>query len=413
MYLKCISCEKHYLPEELIYTCPDCGLLKGTLEVHYDLDEIKKSKLLTRKKLKENYNFNIWRYLPILPINRPDLIIPLQVGWTPIYRSQKLEESLSLQSVWVKNDGQNPTGSYKDRASAVAIVKAQEIGATTVTAASTGNAASSWSAFAALAGLKNVIFVPENIPKAKVAQLLVYGAKVAIVQDNYDVAFDLCYQASQKWGWYNRSTAINPYLAEGKKTGALEICEQLEWKIPTHIIVSVGDGNIIQAMWKGFKEFYALGLIDSLPQMVGVQAEGAAPLVEAAKNNQMYFEAIKPETIADSIAVGIPRDGIKALKAVKESKGIWVSVSDQEILNAIPLLATSTGVLAEPAGATAMAGLLKLVKQGKMSMDDQVVVMVTGNGLKDIEMLIKSVANSPISVQNSLDDIENKFSFLF
>ncbi len=413
MYLKCVSCGKHYLPEQLIYTCPDCGLLKGTLEVHYDLDKIKQSQLLTKKKLKENYNFNLWRYLPILPIERPDLIISLQVGWTPIYRSPKLEELLSLQSVWVKNDGQSPTGSFKDRASAVAIVKAQEIGATTVTAASTGNAASSWSAFAALAGLKNVIFVPENIPKAKIAQLLVYGAKVAIVQDNYDAAFDLCYQASQKWGWYNRSTAINPYLAEGKKTAALEICEQLEWNIPTHIIVSVGDGNIIQAMWKGFKEFYTLGLIDNLPQMIGVQAEGAAPLVEAAKKNQMLFEPIKPETIADSIAVGIPRDGVKALKAVKESKGMWLSVCDREILDAIPLLATSTGVLAEPSAAAAMAGLLKLVKQEKMSIHDRVVVMATGHGLKDINMLMKSVANSPISVKNNLDDIENKFSFLF
>ncbi|RMF60452.1 MAG: pyridoxal-phosphate dependent enzyme, partial [Calditrichaeota bacterium] len=280
--LRCVSCGKEFQPDELDYTCPDCGPLLGTLDVLYDYPAV--AKQLTREALAAETRQDHWRYLPILPVLNPELIQPLQVGWTPLYRGRKLESEWGVQRIWIKDDGRNPTASFKDRASSVGVVKALEKGARVVTAASTGNAASSWSAFTALAGLRTYIFVPQNAPRAKIAQLLLYGATVLEVQGTYDDAFDLCCEAADKWGWYNRSTAINPYLGEGKKTAALEICEQLDWQVPDYVFVSVGDGCILQGTWKGFKDFHEIGLIDKLPKLVGVQAEGAAPLVKAWQN---------------------------------------------------------------------------------------------------------------------------------
>jgi threonine synthase len=404
--LKCITCEKEYQPTEIDYTCPDCGPLLGTLQVLYDYDAIKKE--LTHNYLSSNRSFNHWRYLPLLPIDNPNFIQQLSVGWTPIYLNSEIAQELGAKSVWIKDDGRNPTGSLKDRASSVGVVKALEKGAKTVTAASTGNAASSWSAFTALAGLRTVIFVPKNAPRAKIVQLLVYGATVLQVNANYDEAFDLCCKAAEKWGWYNRSTAINPYLGEGKKTTALEICEQLNWQVPDFVFVSVGDGCIFQGMWKGFKEFYHLGLIEKLPKLIGVQAEGSAPLVKAFQTGANSAEPLQPNTIADSISVGIPRDQVKALKAVRESEGGFIAVSDHQILDAISNLAKKTGVLAEPAGAAGMAGLYKFAQQGKISSQQTAVVMVTGNGLKDIDGVMKAVDRQPVKVENALEDVAEK-----
>lgn len=406
--LKCVSCKKEYQPNELGYTCPNCGPLLGTLDVIYDYKSI--SKKLTHDSLARNLEASHWRYLPILPISTPDFIQPLSVGWTPIYRSNNLEKVWGLKNIWIKDDGRNPTASFKDRASSVAIVKALEKGVKTVTAASTGNAAASWSAFTALAGLETFIFVPHNAPKAKLTQLLLYGAKVIKVNGTYDEAFDLCCQAAEKWGWYNRSTAINPYLGEGKKTGALEICEQLNWHVPDYVFVAVGDGCILQGTWKGFKDFYEIGLIDKLPKIIGVQAEGAAPLFQAWQEGVDRCEPMIPQTVADSISVGVPRDQIKALRAVRESEGQFVTVSDDEILSAISLLTRKVGVFAEPAGATSMAGLKKLAESGTCGKDDHVVVLVTGNGLKDVEGAMKAVKQHPVIVENSLEDVERKLS---
>ena len=405
-FLKCVTCQTEYSPNEIDYTCPKCGPLLGTLDVIYDTKSIAKE--LTRNSLTKNSKRNHWRYLPILPISNPDYIQPLEVGWTPIYRSNKLEKEWGLSAIWIKDDGRNPTASFKDRASSVAVVKALEKGAKTVTAASTGNAASSWSAFTALAGLETFIFVPYNTPKAKLTQLLLYGAKVIQVSGTYDEAFDLCCQAAEEWGWYNRSTAINPYLGEGKKTGALEICEQLNWQVPDYVFVSVGDGCILQGTWKGFKDFCEIGLIDKLPKMIGVQAEGSAPLFQAWQQGADRCEPMIPHTVADSISVGVPRDQIKALRAVRESEGQFVTVSDDEILSAISLLAGKVGVFAEPAGATALAGLKKLAESGTCGKDDHVVVMVTGNGLKDVEGAMHAVKQQPVVVENSLEDVEQK-----
>ena len=406
--LKCITCGKEYQPSEIDYTCPDCGPLLGTLQVLYDYNAIKKE--LTKNYLSSNKDFTHWRYLPLLPINNPDFIQKLSVGWTPVYHNSSIAQELGIKSVWIKDDGRNPTGSLKDRASSVGVVKALEKGAQTVTAASTGNAASSWSAFTALANLRTIIFVPHNAPRAKIAQLLLYGATVLRVNGNYDEAFDLCRQAAERWGWYNRSTAINPYLGEGKKTAALEICEQLNWQVPDFVFVSVGDGCIFQGMWKGFKESYQFGLIDRLPKMIGVQAEGCAPLVKAFQAGANRAEPLQPNTIADSISVGIPRDQVKALKAVRESEGGFIAVSDHQILDAISNLAKKVGVLAEPAGAAAMAGLYKFAQQGKISSQQTAVVMVTGNGLKDIDGVMKAVDRKLVEVENALEDVAEKLS---
>jgi threonine synthase len=404
--LKCVSCGREFSTREIDYTCPACGPLRGTLQVVYDYRNVRK--ILTKTCLANHKNFSHWRYLPILPINQPEKILPLAVGWTPIYRSAALENDWGLRQIRIKDDTRNPSASLKDRASSVGVVKALEKGVETVTAASSGNAAASWAAFTALAGLRTIIFVPQSAPRAKIAQLLLYGATVLKVNGSYDDAFDLCCQAAEKWGWYNRSTAINPYLGEGKKTAALEICEQLDWEVPDYVFVSVGDGCIFQGMWKGFKDFYEIGLIDRLPKMIGVQAAGSAPLVKAWENGAAHCQPIVAQTIADSISVGIPRDQIKALQAARESGGRFVAVSDREILEAITILARKTGVFAEPAGAAALAGLKKLAEQGFCGSRDSAVVIVTGHGLKDIDGTLKAVSQMPLSVETNLEDVEEK-----
>lgn len=377
--------------------------MRGTLEVLYDYDRVAKE--LTRDALTSNRDFSHWRYLPVLPIENERFIQPLAVGWTPTYENSTMAEKLGLKNLWVKDDGRNPSASYKDRASSVAVVKALEKSALIITAASTGNAASSLAAFTALAGLKTIIFVPHDAPKAKLTQLLLFGAKVLRVNGTYDDAFDLCCVAAEKWGWYNRSTAINPYLGEGKKTGAFEICEQLNWQVPDYVFVAVGDGCIYQSLWKGFKEFHQIGLIDRTPKIIGVQAEGAAPLVQAFIAGKEITEPVETNTFADSIAVGVPRDQVKALKAVRESGGKFIAVSDAEIKNAISELAGNAGVLAEPAGATGMAGLTKMANNSEIKSYETAVVLVTGNGLKDIDGVMKASTSQAVLVKNDIENI--------
>ncbi len=391
--LRCVLCGAEYRPDEVTYVCPRHGS-EGILDVIYDYPAI--GRQLNREVLAERREPSIWRYLELLPVERPDRIPPLQVGWTPLYRARRLEERLGLQSLWVKDDGRNPTASFKDRASAVGVVKACELGKRTVTAASTGNAASSLAGLAASIGLPTVIFVPERAPEAKVAQLLLFGATVFMIRGNYDQAFDLCLHASEVYGWYSRNTAYNPYLSEGKKTAALEICEQLHWQAPDRIYVAVGDGCIIGGLGKGLRDLYALGLIDRLPRLMGVQAEGSAVLARAWQRGGEEIEPIVPETLADSISVGIPRDRIKALRAVRETQGAYVTVSDDEILEAMRILAREAGVFAEPAGATPLAGLRRTLREGTVDPGERIVVLVTGNGLKDVQSAIRAAGEPGI-----------------
>jgi threonine synthase len=286
----------------------------------------------------------------------------------------------------VKDDGQNPTASYKDRASSLVVIKAQEKGRSIVTCASTGNAASSLSGFAAAAGLPAVIFVPERAPEAKVAQLLVYGAKVFSVRGSYDDAYDLAAEAAEAFGWYNRSAAMNPYLVEGKKTGAYEIAEQLDWTPPDVVFVGVGDGSVISGLCKGFEEFARLGLIERVPRVIGVQAEGSSPIAAAFaryRGGTVAFDDTAAETVADSICVGKPRDVVKAVTYVARNGGAFVTVTDDEILDAILTLARATGVFAEPAGAASYAGLLRMARTGSLA-GKSAAVVISGHGLKDV-----------------------------
>lgn len=385
--LKCVLCGAEYDVDEVRYVCPKHGD-EGILDVVYDYDLI--AHRLTRERLADDRNSSIWRYADLLPIADPNLAPPLQVGWTPLYRAEKLEKRLGLQYLWVKDDGREPTASFKDRASAVGVVKALELGRDVMTCASTGNAASSLAGLAASLGLTTYIFVPRTAPQAKVAQLLIFGANVIMVEGTYDQAFDLCLEASREYGWYSRNTAYNPYLSEGKKTAALEICEQLGWEAPDRIFVSVGDGCIIGGLWKGLKDLLALGFIDKMPKLMGVQAEGAAPLVRAWREGTEEIEPVVLNTLADSIAVGVPRDRIKALRAVRETGGEYLAVSDEEILDAMRVLARWAAVFAEPAGATGFAGLARLVREGRIDPEERIVVLVTGNGLKDVASAIKA-----------------------
>lgn len=399
-HLKCSKCGAEF-SEEVMYHCPHCGT-EGTLYVVFDMDEVKKE--LTREYLRDNKDYSIWRYLPLMPLEGKTGAAPLHIGWTPMYKSGRLETLLGIKNIYVKDEGRNPTASFKDRASAVGVAKAIELHKDIICAASTGNAASSLSGFAACMGIKNYIFVPKTIPEGKLAQLLIFGSKVILVDGDYDTAFDFCLKAVEHFGWYNRSCAINPYLCDGKKTAAFEICEQLDFKVPDKVVMSVGDGCSISGVWKGFKEFYDLGIIDKLPVMVSVQAEGSNPVNRSYVQNKKDFDYIPPVTIADSISVGIPRNGYKALAALRESNGIAVDVSDDQILEAMKVLARHTGVFGEPAGVTGFAGLMKLAKQGAIKSDETVALVVSGSGLKDVKSAQKAVER-PEAIKPDMDTL--------
>ena len=400
--LKCVKCGREYNEAEILYTCRDCGI-DGILDVVLDYDSIRKE--LTHEYLKNNKDYSLWRYLPAIPLEKTGGIQPLQVGWTPLYNIKSLSKETGLSSFFLKDDSRNPTASLKDRASAVGVAKAVELERSVMCAASTGNAASSLSGFAAVAGIKTYIFVPETAPEAKVTQLLIYGSNVFLVKGTYDEAVELCFKAAEEFGWYNRSCAINPYLVEGKKTISYEICEQLSWKAPDIAVVAVGDGCTIGGVWKGFKECFELGLIDKFPKIVGVQAENSNPVTRAFNKNTYEFEYRVPDTLADSISVGIPRNGIKALNALHESGGYMVDVSDEEILAAMKILAQKTGVFGEPAGVTSFAGIMKMKELGLLNGDEKVVSIVSGSGLKDIKSAMKA-AGEANHVEPDLNDLK-------
>ncbi len=401
--LKCVLCGASYAPGEVEYTCPACGL-DGTLDVLYDYEEA--ARTMTKESLSGRER-SLWRYEEILPIVDKGSIPHLAVGWTPLYECPAVAEEYGVREFRVKDDGRNPTGSLKDRASAVGVARAIDINQRTIACASTGNAASSLSGFAAVGGLRSFIFVPEKAPVAKVTQLLVYGATVVLVKGDYADVFNLATAAIKKYGWYNRNCAINPYLVEGKKTCALEIAEQTGWDLPDRVFISVGDGCCIGGLYKGFSDLLRMGLISRMPKIVGVQAQGAKPIYEAFKNKAERVAFGPADTVADSISVGAPRNWAKALRAVRSSEGDMVTVSDEEILSAIPELARKTGVFGEPAGAAAFAGFRKMAKEGLLGRGERVAVVVTGNGLKDIESARKSVG-APMLVEPTIEDFSGQ-----
>ena len=326
-YGRCVKCGKTYEAVPDLTTC-ECG---GILDIVYDYDYIKS--VFTKETLKNRQNFTMWRYRELLPVEDTTPDPPLRVGWSPLYAADRLAKQLGIAKLYVKDDGLNPTASLKDRASAMAVAKAKEAGAKVIACSSTGNAASSLAGNAAAAGFETYIFVPSRAPKGKVAQLMTFGATVISVQGSYEDTFELSKAAIDRWGWYNRNAAINPYLSEGKKTVSLEIMEQLNWVVPDYIAISVGDGCTIAGLWKGLKDLYAIGFIDRLPRLISAQAAGCCPLNRAIAENQPWHP-MEENTLADSIAVGVPRNADKALMAIRESNGLVVNVTDEEIMAA-------------------------------------------------------------------------------
>jgi threonine synthase len=404
--LRCLICGEEYPPDTVAYVCPRHDR-EGILDVQYDYRRIDRH--FSREQLTASRDGSIWRYKPLLPVMPEAAVPPLMVGGTPLYDVPKLAAEVGIRRLCIKDDGRQPTASFKDRASAIAVVKAREQNAAVIATASTGNAAAALSGLCAAVGQPNVILVPESAPPAKIAQLLVFGSRVLLVEGSYDQAFDLCLQAAESRGWYNRNTGYNPYMTEGKKTAAYEICEQLNWQPPDRIFVSVGDGCIIGGIHKGLKDLSALGWIDRLPRLTGVQAEGSAFLYQAWKSGEdvLTKAPVAAHSVADSICAGLPRDRIKAMAAVRETEGCFITVSDEEILQAVTGLARGCGVFAEPAGAAAFAGFLKAVRQGELKADESVVVINTGNGLKDIAAATRAVTLSGNNAQRVSPDLKN------
>jgi threonine synthase len=402
----CSLCREEYSPTDVTYTCPKDG---GNLDVVLDYDSIKSK--YTPDDILSRTDPSLWRFLPLLPVQEPPgEATPLHVaGGTPVFKLERLAEKLGLKYLWLKDESRNPTASFKDRASAIVVARAQEIGAEVVVTASTGNAGAALAGMSAAVGQKAIIFAPKSAPQAKVAQLLVFGAKVILVDGTYDDAFDLTVKAANEFGWYCRNTGYNPFTAEGKKTAALEIWEWWEsthqkWHeevgmdvdhAPLTVFISVGDGNIISGIHKGFKDLYQLGWLPRIPRIIGVQADGSAAISNAFHADTETITPVSAQTIADSISVDLPRDGVRAVRAAKETGGTYVNVSDEEILKAIAELGR-LGIFAEPAGATAYAGLVKAAAAGVVGSEDPILVLNTGSGLKDVRAAMQAVPSAPI-----------------
>ncbi|MBS3937077.1 MAG: threonine synthase [Peptococcaceae bacterium] len=397
-HLICLHCGRQQQALPSTCTCAACA---GILEVVYDYDRV--AEKVNREYFRDLREYSLWRYLPLLPVEPHTPRTPLRVGFTPIYEAPALAGILGLDTLLIKDEGQNPTGSLKDRAAAVGMAKAMEAGENAVACASTGNAASALAGNAAALGRRACIFVPQRAPRGKIAQLLVFGATVVSVQGSYLEAIELSRQAIKEYGWYNHNAAINPYLVEGKKTVSLEICEQLDWQVPDWVVFAVGDGCTIAGAWKGFVDAYSIGLIDRLPKMLGVQAAGSCPISNAFHSGEALLP-MEERTLADSIAVGAPLNPDKALRAVRDSGGTMATVSDEEILQAMSLLGRKAGVFGEPAGVAGLAGLRQALDQGRIGRQERVLLCVTGNGLKDVYSAGQAVGE-PLSVKPNLRDL--------
>ena len=397
---QCSICGATYGLDEVQYVCPADS---GNLDIILDFVTLRRN--YWPEDIVSSTEASLWRYLPLLPVNEPGGNgTPLRAaGWTPIFSPPDKEVRQGLRYFWIKDESRNPTASFKDRASALVVARARQIGAEVVVTASTGNAGAALAGMSAAIGQKAVIFAPRTAPPAKVAQLLVFGARVLLVDGNYDQAFDLSIQAANEFGWYCRNTGYNPFTVEGKKTAAFEIWEamyrnMISFKPATKVLsifVSVGDGNIISGLHKGFKDLQGMGWLQYMPRIYGVQAEGSAAIANAFFENSETITPVSAVTLADSISVDLPRDGVRAVRAAKETGGRYITVSDIAILQAISQLG-KVGVFAEPAGATAYAGLVKAVQQGLIGATDPVLVLNTGSGLKDVGAAMKAVTEAPI-----------------
>lgn len=416
--LRCLRCGREYAVDEIEYVCtcrPNLGSDMGTLDVLYDYAAIQA--IIDPQRLAADRDPSIGRYWPLLPIAERESLPPLPVGGTPLLDAPRLAADLGVRQFLVKDDGRNPSASLKDRASAIAVAKAQAQQRAIVATASTGNAAAALAGQSAAAGQRSVIFVPRSAPPAKIAQLQVYGSTVLAVDGSYDDAFDLCTAACAEFGWYNRNTGYNPYMSEGKRTVAFEIAEQLtarlvassdrgEWAVPDAVFVSAGDGCIIGGVYRGFYDLMQLGWTTRMPRIYGVQSEASAALANAWRAGLEIPEPVRATTRADSISVDAPRDAVKALRAVRESGGAYITVPDTAILDAILPLARRAATFAEPAGATAYAGAVVATLEGLIGADETVVVINTGNGLKDIAA-VTAVTGAPTVIRPDLDAVRD------
>lgn len=399
--LECTLCGARYEPDQVIYTCPEHDGVRGILEVRYDYARI-------RELFDADLDGNIpsqWKYRAFLPVDPDVSPVTLGEGGTPLLEAPRLGEELGVE-IHVKDDGRNPTGVLKDRASSVAVTRARTAGRDVVTCASTGNAAASLSGYAARSGAECRIFVPGDAPEEKLAQALVYGADVLAVEGSYDEAYDLSMAVTDRYGWYNRNAAVNPFQVEGKRTVGHELAEQTRGNVPDWVVFAMGDGCTVAGGWKGFHEFCELDFVDEEPRLLGVQAEGASAIHDAFHGHD--DTAAVAETVADSIAVGRPRNTVKACRALEKSDGTAVLVSDEEILAAEKLLGSVEGIYAEPAGAAPIAGIRKARGLGIVDPGDSVVAVVTGHGLKDAEAALEAGGEIE-SISPSIDDVAARY----
>jgi threonine synthase len=403
---RCSLCGTEFGPADVTYTCPKDG---GNLDVVLDLEALRSK--FQPNDIGSRADPSLWRYLPLLPVAEvPGSRTPLHAaGGTPVFSLTRAAEQTGLESVWLKDESRNPTASFKDRASALVVARAREIEADVVITASTGNAGAALAGMAAAIGQRAIVLAPKTAPPPKVAQLLIFGATVILVDGTYDDAFDLTLEASEEFGWYCRNTGYNPFTAEGKKTAAFEIWEwwrttHAEWHhengegaehAPLAVFVSVGDGNIISGLHKGFKDLQQLGWMPKIPRLIGVQAAGSAAIANAFHAGTETITPIAAKTLADSISVDLPRDGVRAVRAARDTGGTYTVVSDEDILHAVAGLGL-LGIFAEPAGAAAYAGLLKARADGVVKADDPILVLNTGSGLKDIKSAMWAVGEAPV-----------------
>ncbi len=406
-YYRCINCKKEYFTHQIKYLCDDCEKQntpelppKGVLKVLYDYAAINKKLPKNKHQRFEQLKSN--HFLDILPVKNINNFPQLAVGNTPLYNIKQIDKKELAFEFFLKDDSQNPSYSFKDRASYLVSAYAKENGIETLIAASTGNAGSSLAGICASQNQKAIILVPETAPLAKLTQILMYGARLIPVKGNYDAAFDLSIEASRKFGWYNRNTAFNPLTIEGKKTVSFELFEQLNYSIPDTIFVPVGDGVIISGVYKGFEDLLELGIIEQIPRIVAVQSEGSDNLVRNIEPENFKIKASK--TIADSISVDIPRNFYMAKDFIKKYSGQYCTVSDEEILAASAKLSKNTGLFAEPAAATAFAGFLHYYNTGKIKENSKNIVLLTGSGLKDLQA-VQKILNLPEAITPDIEQI--------
>ncbi len=400
---ECVDCGKQYNTSETLYLCPNCSKEnidsnppKGVLRIVYNFFNYFQNNILFNDLKRDNF-------LKLLPIQKYDSLPKLRVGNTPLYEFDSIDNEKLPFQLFLKDDSQNPTFSFKDRASAIVSAYAKEKGFETIVAASTGNAGSSLAGLCAAQGQKAIIMVPESAPLAKLTQIIMYGATIVPVKGTYDNAFDLSIKATEEFGWYNRNTAFNPLTIEGKKTVSFELFDQLGEKIPDRVFVPVGDGVIISGVYKGFEDLLNLKIIDKIPTIVAVQSEGSDNLSRNIDNKN--FKVKPSNTIADSISVDIPRNFYMAKQFIQKYNGEYLTVSDDEIMKASAILSRNTGIFSEPAATTSYAGMLRYYQENKLDKDSKNVVLLTGSGLKDLNS-VQKLLNIPEAIQPTIDNLK-------